>query len=122
MSRETTRLIRDGEKQGWGYGSGGRRKNIYTYSYTVTTRMTPALRWAVMRAILMHTCQPVQFTSIKFLKIIILGGYGHTGKWIQENVIFMRFCCCFKLSKKIEKLSNQQPMNAITKCTLAGLC
>ena len=28
------------------------------------------------------------------------GGYGHTGKWIQENIIFMRFCCCFKLSKK----------------------
>ena len=26
---------------------------IYTYRYTVTTRVTPALRWAVMRAILM---------------------------------------------------------------------
>ena len=26
---------------------------IYTYRYTVTTRMIPALRWAVMRAILM---------------------------------------------------------------------
>ena len=26
-----------------------------------------------------------------------------------------------KLSKKIEKLSNEQLMNAITKCTLAGL-
>ena len=24
-----------------------------TYRYTVTTRMTPALRWAVMRAILL---------------------------------------------------------------------
>ena len=24
----------------------------YTYRYTVTTRMTPALRWAAMRAIL----------------------------------------------------------------------
>ena len=34
----------------------------------------------------------------------------------------MRFCCwCFKLSKKIEKLLNEQSMNAITKCTLAGL-
>ena len=29
--------------------------------------------------------------------------------------------CCFKLRKMIEKLSNEQPMNAITKCTLAGL-
>ena len=25
----------------------------YTYRYAVTTRMTPALRWAAMRAILM---------------------------------------------------------------------
>ena len=64
-----------------------------------------------------HTCQPIQFTCIKYSFYIILGGYGHTGKWIQENIIFMRFCCCFKLSKKTEK----QPMNTITKCTLAGL-
>ena len=52
---------------------------------------------------------------------IILGGYGHTGKWIQENIIFMRFCCCFILSKKTEKLSKEQLMNAITKSTVAGL-
>ena len=31
----------------------GGEGDYYTYSYTVTTRMTPALRWAVMRAILM---------------------------------------------------------------------
>ena len=31
-------------------GDGGR---LYTYRYTVTTRMTPALRWAAMRDILM---------------------------------------------------------------------
>ena len=68
-----------------------------------------------------HTCQPILFTSIKYSFYIILGGSGHTGKWIQENVIFMRVCCCFKLSKKIEKLSNKQPMNTITICTLAGL-
>ena len=31
---------------------------IYTYHYTVTTRVTPASRWAVMRAILMfHNCE-----------------------------------------------------------------
>ena len=68
---------------------------------------------------LTHTCQPTQFTSIKYCFFIILGRYSHTGKWIQENIIFMRFCC-FKLSKKIEKLSNEQPMNTITKRTLAG--
>ena len=46
------RLIRDGEKgeagmEVWEEG------DCYTYRYTVTTRMTPALRWAAMRAILM---------------------------------------------------------------------
>ena len=49
------RLIRDGERGGGGIevegvGVGGR---LYTYRYTVTTRMTSALRWAAMRAILM---------------------------------------------------------------------
>ena len=33
-----------------GYRDGGREK---LYIYTVTTRMTPALRWAAMKAILM---------------------------------------------------------------------
>ena len=51
MSTETTSLIRDGEQGGRGYGNGGER--LYTYRYTVTTKMTSALRWAVMRAILM---------------------------------------------------------------------
>ena len=36
-----------------GSGEGGGRGRLYTYRYTVTTRMTPALRWAAMRAILM---------------------------------------------------------------------
>ena len=27
--------------------------SLYTYRYTVTTRLTPALRWVAMRAILM---------------------------------------------------------------------
>ena len=35
-----------------GYGGGGRGR-LHTYRYTVTTRMTPALRLAAMRAILM---------------------------------------------------------------------
>ena len=45
-----------GEKGGRGMkvvvveGGGGGR--LYTYRYTVTTRMTSALRWAAMRAIL----------------------------------------------------------------------
>ena len=56
-----------------------------------------------------------------FLKIIILGGCGHIAKWIEESIIFMRFCCCFKLRKKIEKLLNEQLTHAITKCTWTGL-
>ena len=41
------------------YGGGGRGR-VYTYRYTVsvTTRMTYALRWAAMTAILMfHNCE-----------------------------------------------------------------
>ena len=51
-STETIRLIRDGEK-------GGGMKVVEEGDYipiatnAVTTRMTPALRWAAMRAILM---------------------------------------------------------------------
>ena len=46
----------------WGRGEGGDggggRRRLYTYRYTVTTRMTFALRWAAMRAILMfHNCE-----------------------------------------------------------------
>ena len=51
-STETVQLIRDGEKGGRGYGGGGRGR-LYNYLYTVTTRMTFALRWTAMRAILM---------------------------------------------------------------------
>ena len=31
----------------------GEEADYYTYSYTVTTRMIPALRWAAMRAIVL---------------------------------------------------------------------
>ena len=34
-------------------GEGEGKGRLYTYRYTVTNRMTPALRWAAMRAILM---------------------------------------------------------------------
>ena len=62
----------------------------------------------VMVSGISHTCQPIQFTSIKYSFSLFGGEYGHIGKWIQENIIFMRFCCCFKLSKKTEKLLNEQ--------------
>ena len=44
-----------GRRGVWRWGGGER---LYTYRYTVTTRMTYALRWAAMRAILMfHNCE-----------------------------------------------------------------
>ena len=43
--------------KGRGYGGEG-GGGLYTYRYTVTTRLTSALRWAAMRAILMfHNCE-----------------------------------------------------------------
>ena len=54
MSTETIRLIRDGEKGGgMGMEVGAEGDYTDTYRYTVPTRMTSALRWAAMRAILM---------------------------------------------------------------------
>ena len=66
MSTDIIRLIKD---VGRGYGGGG-RGSLYTYCYIVTTRMTPALRWAAMRAILMFvrdkvTRQCPQTTTFK---------------------------------------------------------
>ena len=45
------RFNRDGEKGGGEVWRGGGK--LYTYRYTVTAKVTPALRWAAMRAILM---------------------------------------------------------------------
>ena len=42
-----------GEEGDGGMEVGGEEDYMYTYRYTVTTRMTSALRWAAMRAILM---------------------------------------------------------------------
>ena len=39
-------------------GDGGGSGRLYTYRYTVTTRLTSALRWAATRAILIfHNCE-----------------------------------------------------------------
>ena len=40
------------ERRGHGGGGRGRLYIYYTYHNTVTTRMTPALRWAAIRAVL----------------------------------------------------------------------
>ena len=53
------KLIRDGVKGGVGrVMKVGEREIVSIYRYTVTTRMTSALRWAAMRALLMfHYCE-----------------------------------------------------------------
>ena len=50
---------------GGGYGDGGRGR-LYTYPYmSVITRMTSALRWAVMRVILMfHNCEGQSYKTV----------------------------------------------------------
>ena len=54
MVLDVHRNHREGERGGGGAGGmGGGGVLRETFRYTVTTRMTPALRWAVMRAILM---------------------------------------------------------------------
>ena len=56
-STETVGLLGTGRMGGRGYGGGGKGR-LYTYRYTVTTRMIPALRWAAMRTISMfHNCE-----------------------------------------------------------------
>ena len=38
-------------------GGGGGEEGDYNYTYRYSTRMTPALRWAAMRTILMFHCE-----------------------------------------------------------------
>ena len=52
-STETIRLMEEGEGGGGVTEVGGEVAYIPVATDTVTTRMTPALRWAAMRAILM---------------------------------------------------------------------
>ena len=51
LNRKAYYNISDGGRRGKGSLGVGEECD-YTYRYTVTTWMTPALRWAVMRAIL----------------------------------------------------------------------
>ena len=46
-------------------GRPGLRGRLYTYRYTVTTRMTSALRWAAMRAILMFQKEVMDKVTIR---------------------------------------------------------
>ena len=55
--------------------------------------------------------QTVYQYKIHLFFSLFWGGFGHTGKWIQENIIFMQFC--FKLRKKIEKLLKEQPTHTL---------
>ena len=69
-----------------------------------------------------HTCQPIKFTSIKkYIKNHYFRGIWPYWRMDTGKHHFHEICCCFKLSKKTEKLLNEQPTYAIAKCTLTGL-
>ena len=83
--------------------------------------------------LLLHTGSPLHSGKVSYLSthrvyqykiqfLIILGGYGHNyWKMDTGRYHFHEIWCCFKLSKKIEKLLNEQPALTIAKCTLTGL-
>ena len=80
---------------------GGR---LYTYGYTVTTRMTPALRWAAMRAIFMfNNCEG---QSHKTVSTDHSGGvYVHASQ-VRFTVGDSGLCCCVCLCDVFRALIN----------------
>ena len=78
----------------------------------------PWLQIASLAYLSTHT---VYWCKMSFFSPLFWGDMAILEKWIQENIIFMRFCCCFKLSKKTEKLLNEQLTHIIAKCTRTGL-
>ena len=59
----------------------------YTYRYAVTTRMTPALRWAAMRAILMfHNCEGQSHKTVSTPQLLPEKG---EPKQIQTEVLLL---------------------------------
>ena len=76
--------------------------------------------------VLTHTCQPIQFTSIKYSLFVCLFFQYFRGTWPYWKMVtgkhnFHEILLFFKLSRRIEKLSNEQPTHAIAKCPLTGL-
>ena len=81
----------------------GEREIMYLSLYTVTTRMTSALRWAAMRAILMfHNCEgqshktvstdhDQQFISTPMLFIV--------EQTTQQSTNQQFICCVFSLER-----------------------
>ena len=66
----------------------------------------------------MHTCQPIQFTSIKYF--FFNHYFRRIWPYWKMDTRKHNFCefCCFKLAKRLKKLSNEQLTHAIAKCTL----
>ena len=66
----------------------GERGRLYTYRYTVTTRITSALRWAAMRTILIsqdsvHRPQPLSLClCVCVYESLLCGGGGGGGSGV----------------------------------------
>ena len=71
----------------------GGRERLYTYRYTVTTRMTFALRWAVMRAVLMfHNCEGQSHKTVSTdHKVTGLTQREVTREWQLVEIFFLRW-------------------------------
>ena len=104
-------------RRGGGGMEVGGRGRLYTYRYTVTTRITPALRWAAMRAILMfHNCEGQSHKTVSTdhnfwrerraeadsnrgpsayqHKALPLGQTGSPRKNRTSPVLYSMWCCC----------------------------
>ena len=71
----------------------GGRERLYTYRYTVTTRMTFTLRWAVMRAVLMfYNCEGQSHKTVSTdHKVTGLTQREMTREWQLVEIDFLFF-------------------------------
>ena len=88
------RLIRDGGKGVLRWGK-SRGEYIYTYRYTVTTRMTPALRWAAMGTP-NSVIQPLQKIQNFAARLVLLASRHHHATPLLEKLHWLPISECIK--------------------------
>ena len=67
---------------------GGERGRLYTYRYTVTTRMTSTLRWAAMTAILMFQQEVMdKVTRQRLCNVVLLPNKRTTSEKSHKTIL-----------------------------------